>query len=308
MGCELILSGLDGSNPLAFLAALGVLRIFDNGRQTGLSGLKWVREDSWKPAIVTESPLARDSFLEELGNSLDLREGHEAIEIADNLSISSAEFREKCMSAVQTSTKTCRARVDFLASFGCDGVSDKKNIQNTALRLLSGQGHQHLLLFMRNIIHDTKTDHLSKALFEAWVYDDPMKNHTLRWDPLDDVQYALRWKEPSTDRDRDNRGSVWGANRLAIEGLPLLPTAPVGTRLQTTGFTRRGKPRTWYWTWPIWEVPLSIDPIRSLLTLDELQKSKPNRTILKKMGVGEVFRCTRISVGKFLNFTPSQPA
>jgi hypothetical protein len=161
---------------------------------------------------------------------------------------------------------------------------------------------------MTNIIRDTKTGHLSKALFESWRYDDPIKNHTLRWDPADDVQHALRWQKPSTDPDRAVRGSVWGANRLAIEALPLLTTVPVGNTLQTTGFSRRGKPRKWYWTWPIWELPLAIDPIRSLLTLGEIQKVKPDRATLKKMGVAEIYRCTRISVDKYLNFTPSQPA
>jgi len=74
----------------------------------------------------------------------------------------------------------------------------------------------------------------------------------------------------------------------------------VGQRLATTGFNVSK-----FWTWPIWEPWLSLDVTRTLLALEELQSEIPNRAALLARGVREVFRCERITVGKFRNFTPA---
>ena len=97
-----------------------------------------------------------------------------------------------------------------------------------------------------------------------------------------------------------------GANRLAVETLPLLPTVPGSKRTETTGFTRRDKATLF--TWPIWDCALSLEVIRSLLALGEVQHSEPDRAKLRAMGVVEVYRSRRITTGKFRNFTHAQPA
>lgn len=120
--------------------------------------------------------------------------------------------------------------------------------------------------------------------------------------PQDDRRYALRWHEPSGDPIR----TVRGANRLAIEALPVFPTAPVGQELNTTGFTqRRGKGV--FLTWPIWKPMIELDIVRSLLAHSELQSERPNRKKLSKMGIAEIYRSQRITQGKFRNFTQSYP-
>ncbi len=102
-----------------------------------------------------------------------------------------------------------------------------------------------------------------------------------------------------------------GANRLAIEGLPLLPTIPVGRTLRTTGFTRDRKGRT-YWNWPIWSGALSLDVVRSLMALPQVQKlpqvqSDPGPEELRNRGIVQIFRSCRLTVGKFRCFTPGEP-
>jgi hypothetical protein len=96
-----------------------------------------------------------------------------------------------------------------------------------------------------------------------------------------------------------------GANRLAIEGLPLLPCVPVACVLRTTGFLGGGAANT-YWHWPIWTGPLVLDTVRSLLALPALV-DKPMSLDLHEMGVAEVFRARRLTVDKFRCFTPAQP-
>ena len=95
-----------------------------------------------------------------------------------------------------------------------------------------------------------------------------------------------------------------GANRLAIEALPLLPTFPVGTHLETAGFTGHRSNNT-YWTWPIWTSAIPIDTGRSLLSLPDIQAHSPDSTKLSARGIAAVFRSQRITTGKFRNFTPA---
>jgi hypothetical protein len=148
---------------------------------------------------------------------------------------------------------------------------------------MAGAGHQHFLGFMRNIIATTTAEHLRKTLFDPWRYDDPVQNATLRWDPADDSRYALQWRNPSGDPSRRSSGSMLGANRLAIEGLPLLPTSPQSFGLATTGFRGRKSSDT-FWTWPVWSIPLDLHTVRSLLAHSELQADQPNHEILRSIG------------------------
>jgi hypothetical protein len=134
----------------------------------------------------------------------------------------------------------------------------------------------------------------------------------LRWDPIDDRRYALRWKNPSADPPTTMRG----ANRLAIEALPLFPTAPNGDELATTCFrSRKGT----FFTWPIWEGELSLPVVQMLLqrSISRLGESSDDEaatvndgtamaTQRKALGIVAVFRSQRITVGKFRNFTPAK--
>jgi hypothetical protein len=239
----------------------------------------------------------------------ELRRKHGAFAFAKNLKMKLNEFRQQAIEAYTTATDGERRFADFITAFGSEAVKsikDPEMIIDTALRTMSGSGHQHFLETMKQLSEDTTTDHLRKALLEPWCYDDSIKKHTMRWDPRDDVRHALRWNEPSGDPARKVQGSVWGANRLAVEALPLLPSVPVGGRLETTGFIQR-KDVGVFWTWPIWEVPINVEVVRSLLALAELRAADPARCRLEAMGIKEIYRCERVTQGKYRNFTAGIP-
>ena len=236
--------------------------------------------------------------LKSLGNN-------RAFQIADSLSIHPDEFRIVAESAYHEATVGDRQYADFIAAFGCESIvtSDKKYIRDTALRTMNGAGHQHFIGSMRDLVEKTRPEHLHSALFDHWQYSDDRP--TLRWDPADDRRYALRWGNPGDTRKNPIR-TVRGANRLAVEAIPLFPTAPNGGQLRTTGFTlRRGVGVSF--TWPIWESQLRLDVIRSLLSLSELQATQPDRARLLAMGVVDVYRSQRIANGKYRSFLPAQP-
>lgn len=301
----LLLNGISGGKLLGFLAAIGTLRVLANSDPVVDWRLSWNTEGGgWSPVLFSDKQFSTDSFVDELLVPALARVDNGAIEafaFANNLNVSPEQFRDVATAARNSAAFQNHRYADFIAAFGCEClVTRDKRIQDTALRTMSGAGHQHFLRSMKELVEKTGRDHLNRSLFETWIYVD--ERPSLRWDPIDDRRHALRWKKPADDPVRTMRG----ANRLALEALPLLPTAPQEKILHTTGFSQR-RGRGVFFTWPIWEGPLGIDVIRSLLSLSDLQDTRPNRDRLRPMGVVEIFRCERITVDKYRNFTQATP-
>ena len=304
----LLLAGLDGANPLAFLAALGTLRGLTLAWQGHRVCLSWTLLDTWRPRLhVDGGPSSEEEALDCLERFMEMRPGHQALEIGDSLPIPMDVFRDHARNAAKVAF-ACpekRAGADFITSFGCDAVesADRKGqIQETALRTL-GAGQTQFLKPMRDLAEQTTRDHLRRCLFASWKRQD--SRLSLRWDPEDDRRYAHRWRDPTASGEQPK--TEWGANRLAFEALPLFPVVPVGRSVITTGFSGN-RSRDAFWTWPIWSPPADLDTVRSLLALRKLQETILDRRELAAMGILEVFRSRRISNGRYRNFTPSTPA
>ena len=318
---ELALSGLRADNPLAFLAALGTLRAAAAAFDRSTVRMRWqISSGAWTPALCLTAArgqaavesLDEDELVARLHDWMSNSSGQRAFAIADDLTLSPQAFRAVSASAVAGATPRDRAFADFIAAFGCDAVELRENgkasgkIADTAFRTMSGAGHQHFLGFMRTLATDVGPGHLRRALFAPWRYDDPLESHSMRWDPADDVRYALRWRDASGYPERKRSGTMWGANRLAIEALPLLPTMPTEQGgLATVGFSI-SKAEGAVWTWPVWSGSCTVETVRSMLSLGELQRARPSRATLARMGIREVFRCHRIRQGKYRNLTPAQ--
>lgn len=300
-----LLRGLDAANPLAYLAALGVLRVLNPTTSNGAPPrLAWgIEAGAWRPRLIGARATDSRSAAAEIDHACHKLASEQAFPQADDLNLPPEDYRAFCLRAVEATAQGRWALAEFAAALACEvPINDNGSIQDTAFRTMSGAGHQHFIKTMRNLIAATTPDHIHKALFGTWQYDDPTQNMSLRWDPSDDNRYALRWSDPSGDPDRPIRGAMWGANRLAIEALPLLPVMPTQRQLETVGFRTAGARGT-FWTWPVWEAPLDIDTVRSLLSLADLQEDVPDRNVLRTRGVVDVFRSQRLTVGKFRNFT-----
>lgn len=309
-GLEVELLGLDGSNPLAFLAAVGTLRALTLAMSGAGIRMSWRQSTgAWRPTVVaTVSDFDAEAVLDGLSAQLGRMGGHPALARWDNLGVPPGDFRAYALEAASAASGD-RIWADYVAAFGCDVIITRDTtktlvVEDTAFRTMSGAGHQDFLGFMRNIVASTERDHLRKALFSEWRYDDSVMKSTLRWDPAEDIRHALQWRNPSGDPARKSGGTMLGANRLAIEALPLFPTMPVSSRLGTTGFSGTGRRGT-FWTWPIWEAAIDIDVCRSLLALSDLQDN-PSDPALRGRGIAAVFRSQRITEGKYRNFTPAR--
>lgn len=311
---EFSLVGLRAHNLLAYMAALGTLRVATFHWGASVVHMEWsVQEGNYHPRLVVEAELDRHQFLSGLFEQLASSKKISALSLADDLTIPVGDYRRSLQDEQGRASFEDRCNVDFLASFGSEviestaGGKPTGQIADTAFRTMSGAGHQHFLGTIRTLITDTAEQHLEKSLFQDWWYDDPLEKHSMRWDPMDDIRYALRWDKPSGDKTRKKSGSMWGANRLAVEALPLYPVQPTGIRLETTAvLEKRGQPTQV--TWPVWDGLLGLDEVRSVLALSRLQDERPDRRWLGAFGIVEIFRCQRITQGKYRNFTPAWPA
>jgi hypothetical protein len=298
---ELLLRGIDGSNPLAFLAALGTLRGLTRARPDSVLQMSWQRvEGAWRPLL--HGALERRDITPALLTQCQATTEHPTLAIADDLTINPEQFRTHARARIAGGDRESAA---YIAAFGSDAITNKSgNIADTALRTMSGAGHQHFLKTIRDVLRRVSEEQIARALFSEWDYADPLRGLSLRLDPLDDKRYALQWINPSDDQTRGSRGNMLGANALAVLGIPLLAVAPVHDELRTTGF-RGSRGSEAFWTWPIWECTLSLDVVSSLLTHADLQEKQPPRDTLLSLGVVDIFRSRRITTDKFRNFTPA---
>jgi len=299
----ILLIGLNGSNPLAFLAALGTLRTLTLARPDETVKMNWEQyEGAWRPRVWCSLANNGKAIIKTLNEHLAKASNRVSFAIGDNLNLPAGEFRSHLLKSIENvellTSPAARIDTDFLAAFGSEAVVDENGLMtDTALRTMSGAGHQHFLKVFRELVAKTDADHLRRALLLPWDYADEGRGMNLRWDPADDRRYALRWDDPSGDPSKTMRG----ANRLAMEALPSLPTMPIDRGLATTAFEGKS------FFWPIWTSKLSLDVTRSLLNY--VIELKANAAFTPSVGVGALFTSTRINpTSKFRSFTPGKPA
>jgi hypothetical protein len=201
------------------------------------------------------------------------------------------EYRQFSQRAADMAAPDAREDADFVTALGSEAcLRPDGKIIPTEFCLILGSGQQFFLETVQHLMTEITQAKIRRCLFGPWTYEDPKRS--FRWDPVEDNRYAFRWSDPSGEEVRTEHG----ANLLAAMGLPLLPTVPLGRTLGTTGFVHDEKVPMF--TWSLWECPIVLDVLRSLLALDNLRQERPDREALRRMGVAEVYRCAKIEVGK----------
>lgn len=289
------LTGIDGANPLGFLAALGTLRLCD--RLWPSIKMGWVNHGSWRPTLHGVPVSSQDDLCRKLAESAPWAPLYAFDTLGQNLTVRPESLQETVDVIVATQN---RLAAEFVAAFGSEVCDDpaKNRIEYTDFSFITGSGHQHFLGTARNLARDASADSIHEALFGPWRFAD--EGNSFRWDPDDAKEYALRWRNPSVGGVQ----TVWGANRLAFEALPMFPAVPTsGKRLRTTGF-RKGRGFHEF-TWPIWSTPVTADSVRSLVALGVLQEPSPPMRELRQRGIAQVFRAQRVRIGQGANFKVS---
>ena len=295
-----LLCGLDGANPLGFLAALGAFRLLSI--ENSSVKLAWqLFNGAWRPKLFgIQVPLAQ------LGSELHAAIGkldQSVWSFDEKLPFAAARLRQKASSSLRDVSSTSRGLADAIAALGVECcIDDKGNFKDTALRMVrtgdaAGQG---LLAYGKKILDSTTASEIQTAITDPWLYTD--KQCALRWDPAENRGYALQWGNPSDD----GALSVRGGNCLALVAMTLLPTIPKKGQVETTGFGLK-KPKQSSYTWPIWKHPVGLDVSNSLLRMSDLQREQPPRSSLVCRGIAAVYRCDRIMTSTYYaNFTPAR--
>ncbi|MCA9115127.1 MAG: hypothetical protein KDA79_08570 [Planctomycetaceae bacterium] len=299
---SLLLPGLDGTNPLGFLAALGVLRTLTVPDDEDRATMSWTRfGGTWSPRIMgCGSDI--ESLLERLQTALNASDA-EPWTLDSKLPFPAETLKAACVEALSLSSIHQRDRADTLASFGVECLRDDKgNFSDTSLRMVrsgdsAGNG---LTAYGQRIRNETTIEDLRRALLEIWCYDD--EGCALRWAPAENNAYALQWNNPSGEKAT----SVRGGNRLALAAMPMLPVVPGKHKAATTGFSRP-EGRTECLTWPLWDQPASLPVVQSLLLLEELQQQQPSAKEIQARGITAVYRTDRVMTSTYYrNFTPAR--
>lgn len=266
------LVGVDGSNPLGFMAALGLLRIvpgvklgfsddgsfraFIDGLDKSESDLATFISDDAKAAEDESAPW-RFTYTK----AATKKQGPQ--EVAD-LKPPPQDFKKFLAICVEAWVSGNEEAAGYAAAYGTDvAVDSKGNTKPTAFHFTAAQ--QTFLGAVEAIRASVTQEWVKKSLFEGHG-EKPGSN--LRWDPGSERNWALMANNPSGDGTLVDAPLEW----LAFRGLPLLPSFPRGTRIITTGVVGRGDDMTF--TWPLWKVPASRHATRSVLQVDWTMNAK----------------------------------
>jgi hypothetical protein len=303
---DLLLDGLDGKNPLGFLAALGVLNAVTDHAKEGQPRpkLAWRSVGTYRPVLV-DGPdrdtlldlLANDakSFADESALGLSYSKGKDGSEALD-LKPPPEEFVKYLRTLVATNSQRGLA---LASAFATDvAVDNNGNTKPTALHFTAGQ--QEFLGMVNELRKGVNRDDFDEAVFGPWRYARALP--VLGWDNSQARDYALRASDPS----KEKKLGVPGADWLAVRGLTFVRVAPVGDRITTTGC--RGKWKTGFFRWPMWTKPLARTVISSLLTSPEIFDANPR--VLGPRGVPIVFESAigRTDQGGYGSFSPATVA
>ncbi len=309
------------SNPLGFLAALGVLNVVSDAaadRSGGVAGdrkagsepgrrrpsqdlaasprLSWRDDDAWRPLLYSAAedvPSLVKTIREDLCTwkgdpSLQLRYEKRGAATWD-LKPPPEVFR-KFLGKVMES-KSPRA-LEFVSAFAAEGALDNNgNIKPTALHFTAGQ--QEFLQMIDLLVRNVSDKDIENALVGPWKYDRGLRA-VLNWDATASRDYALRAKDPAKEK-LGNPGADW----LAFRGLSFLRVFASRRSLLTTGCW--GEWKTGVFRWALWLHPIERETVRTLLTL---RTFAPAERSLR--GIPVVYDCAirRSDQGGYGSFAP----
>lgn len=314
-GRELTLTGLEGHNPLAYLAALGTLRLLSRVWPEQLVRMAWrERAGAWRPVMSAERSVAAD----EVVAALDAEAGRIERLLPERLLQDAAREGPKTKTGGSAWADKLRFPLEIFAGrareligageldgafalggWASDADSDDVDNREVAVRTRFDftAGQQAFLAMIRSVREECSALHIRESLFRPWRY---VPGTSMRWDPLDEKrQYALQAIDP-TDSSANPILTVPGANLLAVEALPLFAFAATRRGLGQPGFGAGGTPS---WTWPIWSGFIGLDSVRTVLASAGMsgEKARARGIVVRYQSL------ITMPSGRYRCFTPARP-
>jgi hypothetical protein len=294
---KFILDGLRANDPLAFLAALGVVRVLSSMENISNAKLSWRDNGShWTPALHLGTGFSKDELTHMLTEHLRADENALRYQmstdssVVDKLSnLTTEKFRE-LLETTHVGSENERA----LGSYATDAFEDHPEIAEfevreegtalTRLNLVEFSGPLKFIKSQRKLIQETTQRKIRKTLFQLWDHDDDAsKLRTLRWSPTDAKRGAYTGVDPTNLPKR----TMHGANRLAIEGSRVHTVSPTETGGATVGFLQLDTGE-YVFQYPLWTDPIAVPMIRTMLTHPDVISQDPTPEAIH--GVQKVLR------------------
>jgi hypothetical protein len=284
---KFICTGLYGSHPLGALAAMGALRVASRLPLPQPVRLSWVVQPDWVARLHIPGAVSKDAVVQAFVADVAERATAPELTWRPDLYATPEVYHQFAAAQMARATPLYRSTVDFLAAYGSELITQKTMIAPTALDMTSG--HQKFLALVAAIAQDLRrnaqrtSEAIAEALWGPWRYRDRV--HALGWDPDGERLHAYEAQSPTKTKAVSVMAAIW----LAFEALPLFPTAAVAGHLAVGGFDRA---QQWL-SWPLWDAPLALPTVRSLLSLADLTLPHPPTERLQAMGIGCVYRSWR---------------
>ena len=254
---ETHLIGLEGTNPLGFLAALGVQVAFASELQQ--PRLWW--SDDVTPHAVVDGDFTIDRIADQALDAFakwsdsfavnPRRPDGSAIPKGDELKLSPADMRTFLSQVHQ-----CDSGGTLITALVAEGSLDKQGVAKPSDFYFTA-GNMKFLDITRKVLSGVSREDMVAGLKGPWSYESKLSS--LMWDVSDDRVYALRANDPQNEKKLTNPGP----ESLAILGLSLHPVFGSRDRTLTQGCS--GSWKTGCYSWPLWCKPASPHAIKSLL-------------------------------------------
>lgn len=250
------LTGLEGLNPLGFLAALGVQVLFVD--EVDQPRLWWT--DDVTPHAVADGSFPVERIVEqalrvfpEWAESPALSPGFGGKAAAD------AKFDSDDIPRYLQYSLSGESGAALPTALVAEGSLDRsKGTSAKPSDLYFTAGQQKFLAMAQEILSGATATDLRDGLIGPWPYESGLPS--LMWDVTDDRNYALSAADPSTEKKLTNPG----AEALAILGFSRLPVYAGPDATITSGCAgpwRRGGT----YTWPLWRLPAGQGAVDGLL-------------------------------------------
>ena len=293
------LNGLEGTNPLGFLAALGVqVALACESKRPCL----WWSDDVTPRAVVddrfginqiVEQSLATFAIWKNSPALNPRRRDGSLMPRGDDLKLAPSDIRTYIdVSRNSPAAALSRALV-------VEGSLDKKGVAKPSDLYFTG-GQQKLLVIARKILEQATAEDVSMGLSGPWSYSSTVPS--LMWDVADDRVYALRAYDPTSSGEK--KLSNPGVEALAILGMSLHTVFASRDRTLTEGCS--GSWTNAFYSWPLWVKPASPLVVKSLLAHAHNVEVDQRYRWFKSWGVSTVLRCaiSRSDQGSYGTFRP----
>ncbi len=287
------LTGLEGTNPLGFLAALGVQVLFEHDEHQPM--LWWT--DSAIPHAVTSPEFDVDALVDQALQIFTLWAESSALSPGLNTKADNdAKFTPTDLRRYLSKTRSNLPGNAFASALVAEGGLDRLGKVAKPSALYFAAGPQRFLAITRRILHNVTADDLRSGLLE--YRENYSKLPSLKWDIGDDVPYAIAASKPGVDK-RSNPGQ----ESLAILGMSRYPVYCGSDGILTQGYSGPWKNGTF--TWPLWTRPATSHTVRSLLTH---ASAESNADLFRGWGIDLVLSSTvgRTDEGGYGYFSPPQ--